>query len=113
MWDQIGALQFEFFVAHGLLPHHRLINLGCGSVRGGVRFARYLDRGNYYGIDLNQSLIDAGYELEFKPMGLDSRAPLNNFHATTEFDFSPFDQPFDFALALPVFTHLTLNSIRT
>ena len=112
MWDEIGTLQFEFLVAHGLLPHHRLIDVGCGSLRGGVHFARYLDRGNYYGIDLNKSLIDAGYELEFKPMGLDSRVPRHNFHATPEFDFSPFDKPFDFALALSVFTHLTLNSVR-
>ena len=112
MWDEIGTLQFEFLVAHGLLPHHRLIDVGCGSLRGGVHFARYLDRGNYYGIDLNKSLIDAGYELEFKPMGLDSRVPRHNFPATPEFDFSPFDKPFDFALALSVFTHLTLNSVR-
>ena len=46
-------------------------------------------------------------------MGLDSRVPRTNLHATADFDFSPFDKPFDFALALSVFTHLTLNSIRT
>lgn len=112
MWDEIGLLQFDFLVAQGLKPCHRLMDVGCGSLRGGVHFARYLDCGNYYGVDLNRTLIDAGYEHEFKPRGLDRRVPRNNLQATAEFDFSPFDQPFDFALALSVFTHLPLNTIR-
>ena len=112
MWDEIGSLQFNFLVARGLKPHHRLIDVGCGSLRGGVHFARYLEQGNYYGIDLNQALIDAGYEQELKPEGLDKRVPRSNLHATSEFDFSSFDKPFDFALALSVFTHLPLNTMR-
>jgi len=112
MWDEIGLLQFDFLVARGLKPHHRLIDVGCGSLRGGVHFARYLDPGNYYGIDLNRTLIEAGYEQELKPEGLDKRVPRKNLQVSGEFDFSLFDQPFDFALALSVFTHLPLNTMR-
>ena len=112
MWDEIGRLQFDLLVARGLRPHHRLIDVGCGSLRGGVYFARYLDSGNYYGIDLNRMLIDAGYEKELKPQGLDKRVPRENLLDNNEFDFSLFDQQFDYALALSVFTHLPLNTIR-
>lgn len=111
-WDEIGSLQFDFLVAKGLAPHHRLIDVGCGSLRGGVHFGRYLDPGNYYGIDLNRALIEAGYDHELKPKGLDKRVPRNNLHVTGEFDFSTFDVPFDYALALSVFTHLPLNMMR-
>src|SRR5277367_14092 len=53
MWDEIGALQFEFLKKEGLLPRHCLIDIGCGCMRGGVHFAQYLDKGKYHGIDIN------------------------------------------------------------
>lgn len=36
MWDQIGKLQFEFMVKHGLKPEHKFLDIGCGSLRGGA-----------------------------------------------------------------------------
>ncbi len=35
MWEEIGRLQFEFLRARGLKPSHRLLDIGCGSLRGG------------------------------------------------------------------------------
>ena len=49
LWDEMGQLQFDFMCARGLLPEHRLLDLGCGALRGGVHFARYLQPGKYYG----------------------------------------------------------------
>eukprot|EP00929_Paragymnodinium_shiwhaense_P056529 TRINITY_DN28286_c0_g1_i2.p3 TRINITY_DN28286_c0_g1~~TRINITY_DN28286_c0_g1_i2.p3 ORF type:complete len:106 (-),score=24.72 TRINITY_DN28286_c0_g1_i2:81-398(-) len=37
-WDTIGPLQLEFLRGQGLLPQHRLLDLACGSLRGGVHF---------------------------------------------------------------------------
>ena len=113
MWDEIGRLQLDVMVAGGLRPHHRLLDVGCGSLRGGVHFVPYLDPGNYFGIDLNRSLIDAGYEREILPLGLAARLPRKNLIATADFDVSAFNVPFDRAIALSVFTHLSLNRIRT
>ncbi len=31
LWDEMGQLQLEFMRLHGLLPQHRLLDLGCGS----------------------------------------------------------------------------------
>src|SRR3979409_2149502 len=52
-WEEIGELQFQFLRTHGLEPQHRLLDIGCGSLRGGVRFVSYLDPGNYFGIDIS------------------------------------------------------------
>ena len=112
MWEEVGQLQFDFLVKSGLKPDHRMIDVGCGSLRGGVHFAQYLDSGHYFGIDINQSLIDAGYEKELKPRGLDRRVPRANLRASSEFDFAAFEQVFDYALAVSVFTHLPLDTIR-
>jgi len=47
MWEQIGQLQFDFLVNHGLEPNHKLLDIGCGTLRGGRHFITYLVPGNY------------------------------------------------------------------
>lgn len=107
-WDAIGALQFEFLKEEGLLPHHKLVDIGCGALRGGKHFVRYLDPGNYFGLDVNESLIEAGkYELATE--GLLGKNP--SFLANEKFDLSLFGTRFDFAIAVSVFTHIYLNHI--
>ena len=112
LWDQIGQLQFDFLVANGLRPEHKLLDIGCGSLRGGVKFVRYLQAGHYFGTDLNGSLLDAGYEIEIANEGLTGKLPRTNLREDSEFDFTPFAQLFDRALAQSLFTHLPFNHMR-
>jgi Cyclopropane fatty acid synthase and related methyltransferases len=108
-WDEMGLLQFKFLVENGLQPHHRLLDVGCGSLRGGVHFIRYLDDGNYYGVDKQQLLLDAAVEVEMPRYSLEGR--IVHLLNQDDFDFSRFNTTFDYALAQSVFTHLTWNSI--
>lgn len=107
MWDEIGQLQFEFLKSQGLLPQHRLADVGCGALRGGIHFVRYLDNSNYYGIDLNASLIEAAHK-ELQVAGLADKNA--NLFVTDKFEL-PWEEQFDFALAVSVFTHLYANQI--
>ncbi len=111
-WDELGALQFQFMVDHGLLPHHHLLDVGCGSLRGGVRFIRYLEPGHYAGIDKEPDLLAAGRTIELARAGLTDAAP--RLHATGEFDLDWLDPAvrFDFALAQSVLTHLRPGLVR-
>src|SRR3954468_23923578 len=63
-WEEIGRLQFDYLVSQGLRPHHRLLDVGCGAMRGGVHFAAYLDPGHYFGIDVNDRLLEAARRVE-------------------------------------------------
>ena len=112
LWDEIGQLQFDFLLNNGLKPEHYLLDLGCGSFRCGVKLVPYLDPGHYYGLDLNASLIDAGYDKEIVPAGLANRLPRANLASNDRFDASGFARPFDYAIALSLFTHLPWNDIR-
>jgi len=112
MWDEIGRLQFDFMVARGLKRDMRLLDIGCGSFRGGIHFVRYLKSGNYFGIDGNHSLIASGYEKEMIPSGLAEKLPPENLLVDADFAFSRFATTFHAALAVSVFTHLPLNHIR-
>jgi SAM-dependent methyltransferase len=108
MWDEIGHLQFEFIKKRGLLPGHRFLDVGCGCLRGGIHFIQYLNVGNYFGLDINSSLIEAG-KLELVSVNCLDKSP--NLFVNDKFEFSRFEVKFNFALALSVFTHLFMNHI--
>jgi SAM-dependent methyltransferase len=108
-WDEIGKLQFDFLVQEGLQPAHRLLDVGCGSLRGGVHFIRYLEDGHYYGIDRQQWLLDAAVNVELPRAGLADRTV--HLSCREDFDFTSFGLLFDYALAQSVFSHLPWNSI--
>jgi len=99
LWDEIGKLQFEFLVSQGLAPHHVLLDIACGSLRGGVHFIPYLEPGNYLGIDKEAELIQLGRREEL-PAGLeDERRP--EFVVSGSFEFDLFTKRPDYALAHP------------
>jgi SAM-dependent methyltransferase len=108
LWEEIGSLQLRFLRANGLQPQHKLLDLGCGALRGGLHLIRFLDRGNYYGIDLNASLIQAG-QSELKEAGLADRQA--QILVNECFDSTSFNVKFDFALSVSLFTHLDTNHI--
>jgi len=113
MWEQIGALQLAFMKKIGLRPDDLLLDVGCGCLRGGVKFVEYLNRDNYFGIDISQSLLNAGYDQEISANeGLVAKLPRQNLRCVDTFDAASFGKEFDYAIAQSVFTHLTLNSIR-
>lgn len=112
LWDEIGDLQFKFVVDQGLSKDTNFIDIGCGCLRGGVRFIQYLDKGGYYGLDVNASLLEAGYEQELPRYNLQGKLPRENLLADAEFNFSKFGVKFGMAIAQSVFTHLPMNHIR-
>lgn len=112
MWDELGKLQFDFLRSRGLEPDMRLIDIGCGCLRAGVHLISYLDAGHYFGTDISQDLLDAGYDRELAPLGLTGKLPRENLRADGEFDIAQFGVRFDFALAQSVFTHLPFNHLK-
>lgn len=107
-WDQMGQLQFDFLIECGLKPSHKLLDIGCGSLRGGLHYVKYLDKGNYFGLDINRSLIDAG-KIELEEAGLTNKMP--NLIVDDKFSFEKFNSKFDFMISVSVFTHLPMNII--
>ncbi len=108
LWEDVGKLQFEFLVNKGLNPGSYLLDVGCGSLRGGIHFIRYLEAGHYFGIDISEELLQAGRQ-ELKRSDLTKKNP--NLVQMADFNFQLMGQHFDYALAQSVFTHLPLNSI--
>jgi SAM-dependent methyltransferase len=112
LWDEMGRRQLDYLVANGLLASHRVLDIGCGSLRAGVVLVPYLRAGHYYGIDYLASLLECGYEREIRPLGLVRRLPRENLVEEREFRVPFPGVTFDVALAQSVFTHLPLTHLR-
>jgi hypothetical protein len=104
LWDAMGALQFDFLVAQGLTPSDVLLDIACGALRGGVRFIRFLDPGNYLGIEKEAELIRRGINDELGPETYLARNP--EIVISGSFEFERFSKVPTYALAQSLFTHL-------
>jgi len=112
MWEEIGRLQFEFLVNNGLRPDQRLLDIGCGTLRGGRHFIKYMNAGNYSGIDISPKAIEYGKHLVAQE-GLSEKQPRLQVSRNKDLRFEEFDgEVFDYLLAQSVFTHLKPEHIE-
>ncbi len=109
-WDEIGRLQFEYLIQHGLKPSHVLLDIACGALRGGVHFINYLDPGHYLGLEKESTLVELGIEEELGRAVLLAKAP--EFVVSDFFEFDRFSRRPQFSLAQSLFTHLTPDDIK-
>lgn len=108
-WDETGRLQLALLQAHGLQPHHRLLDIGAGSLRLGCRAVPYLDPGNYWATDASGALMLRGYQTELADP---ARLPPAQLVPDADFAFPGIPQGIDMAIAFAVFTHLPADALR-
>jgi len=69
-----GLVNWHQILALGLTPDMRCVDYGCGSLRLGQHAIRYLDPGNYFGVDLSDAFFTAGLKL-LPPEMIESKQP--------------------------------------
>ena len=111
LYDVIGAQQFCVMFRLGLREHHKLIDLGCGSLRGGRLLIPYLLPGNYHGIEPNEQLIRDGIENELGTSILRVKKP--KFYTIDNFRMSSLDVSADFILAQSILSHAGTDIFNT
>jgi SAM-dependent methyltransferase len=109
-FDLIAGLQFSLLFSLGLRERHRLLDIGCGSLRSGRLFIPYLGKGNYYGIEPDQSLVESGIALELGQGAVELKQP--NFLFNEDFAFSEFGTKFDFMMAQSILSHTHVDLAR-
>jgi SAM-dependent methyltransferase len=108
-WEMMGRLQLDFLREHGLLPEHYLLDVGCGPLRAGSHFIRYLEAGHYHGVERRAHVLAAGRDEELPRQGLSDKHPV--LTTMQDFGFDRLGQTFDYALAQSVFTHIDINAM--
>lgn len=107
-WEAKRRFQKDFLVRAGLRPHHRLLDFGCGTLRGGLPLIEYLEPGNYVGLDVRtETLKEACLELE--ESGLDKKNP-TIIHCR-DLSILSLSKSMDFIWAFSVLIHLSDHSL--
>lgn len=104
MWRKKRAFQINFLKKHGLQPHHRLIDVGCGTLRGGIPIIDYLDAENYTGLDVREMVLEEA-RMELVESGLEHKQP--RLALSDDFDSLELGAPFDYVWGYAVLIHMT------
>jgi SAM-dependent methyltransferase len=111
-WERMGDLQIGFMKLEGMEPCHRMLDLGCGTLRAGRHFIRHLDAGNYTGIDISDGAISVAKKLVERE-GLTDRMPRLIVNPKGDLKFEMFEgETFDYIMMQSVFTHLLEEHIE-
>lgn len=103
-FERHGRNQFIKLISHGLNPDSRLLDFGCGCLRGGYWTMRFLDPGLYYGIEPNEKMLNAGKQSIIGERLLEEKEP--TFCCDDQFEFTVFgNMKFDFVMAGSIWTH--------
>lgn len=104
-----GAFQYDLLRRAGLEPDDTLLDVGCGSLRGGRYFIDYLRAGNYTGMDISERVIEAGRSIVGEET-LREKTP--TFVVNDDLRFEEFEEPFDYVISHSVFAHFTERDVR-
>jgi cyclopropane fatty-acyl-phospholipid synthase-like methyltransferase len=63
-YDLVAAMCFNLLTCTGLRQYHRVLDIGCGSLRLGRLLIPYLNKGNYVGVEPNEWLVKDGIRNE-------------------------------------------------
>ena len=110
LWAMKRAFQIAFLKSRGLRPSHRLLDIGCGTLRGGVPLIDYLDAGHYAGCDVRPEALAEG-RAELAEAGLAHKSPAlvcgEDFAATAAaLDAAGAPGRFDYLWAYSVLIHM-------
>merc|ERR1719379_258411 len=67
--------EFKVMKATGITPNQTFFDVGCGSMRLGVKMTEYLEKGHYYGLEPNSLSLRAAIQHEVPMAGLMEKDP--------------------------------------
>ena len=60
LFETAGRLQLQILLKEGLYPDSKVLDVGCGCLRGGYWLIHFLDAGCYFGIEPHRRELEAG-----------------------------------------------------
>ena len=103
LWKMKRDFQISFLKKMNLKPDHKLLDIGCGTLRGGIPLIEYLNEGNYYGLEVRQEVLNQGKQ-ELTKHNLESKNP--NLICHSDFDTLEISSKLDYMFAFSVLIHM-------
>lgn len=105
-----GRIQLIALLKAGINPRSKVVDMGCGVLRGGYWLIHFLDPFCYFGIEPRPDRLRIGLEHILEPEMVTAKHP--RFDTNPRFDSSVFGVKFDFFLARSVWTHASKSQIE-
>src|SRR5437773_6599477 len=99
-FEDVGRQTLATSITVGLMPEHKVLDIGAGALRVGWWLVHYVDPSNYYAIEPARERIDTAARL----LNMDINIRYND-------DFKFPDVEFDFVLARSIWTHASKSMI--
>jgi SAM-dependent methyltransferase len=103
LWEMKRDFQIQFLKRTGLEPQHYLLDLGCGTLRGGIPIIEYLKKGHYFGVEVRQEVLDEGRK-ELRESKLVDKEP--TLVATGDISSLNLEKKFECIWAFSVLIHM-------
>ena len=109
-YDLISAMVFNLLTCIGLRQDHKVLDIGCGSLRNGRLLIPYLNKGKYIGIEPNKWLVDDGIKNEIGNDLVEIKKPIFSYSDSMK----DFKRPLniDYAFAQSIFSHTGLDLLN-
>ncbi len=109
-YDLVSAMVFNLLTCIGLRQDHKVLDIGCGSLRNGRLLIPYLNKGKYFGIDPNKWLIDDGVKNEIGNDIVKIKKPTFSYSNSLKEFRNPLN--IDYAFAQSIFSHTGLDALE-
>jgi SAM-dependent methyltransferase len=109
-YDFMGITQVALLCGAGLREHHKLLDIGCGSLRAARMLIPFLSRGHYFGIEPNKWLVREGIAKNIGGQLALMKRP--KFSYSSQFDCDAFGEKFDFIIAQSILSHTEVGLAR-
>ncbi len=109
-YDLIAATVFNLLTTLGLREYHRVLDVGCGSLRNGRLLIPYLQPGGYTGIEPNRWLVEQGIRAETGAEQV--RIKQARFYYADNARELGAEECFDYILLQSIFSHCGADLIR-
>ena len=103
-YDLVAAMTFGLLTVLGMRQQHRVLDIGCGSLRVGRLLLPYLNRGGYTGLEPYEWLVTDGIRREVGQDQVDIKQPRFVFSDNADALLVE-RQQFDYAIAQSIFSH--------
>lgn len=110
VFNKVGREQLIVLLNHGLLQSSRVLDFGCGCLRGGRWLIPLLDPGCYHGIEPDAAAVSRGLRDYIAEPIRQHKRP--NFSFNDDFELDVFDTQMDFIMMRSIWTHADKDQIQ-